>query len=74
MIVIGLPLFDGKQLAVNVAMINAVRGDSTAYPKAAVQDGVRLEAALKYKEQKYPELVTAQRCKLVVAATELGER
>ena len=55
-------------------MVSAVRGDGTAHPRAARVDGVRLEAARKRKEKKYPELVTATRCKLVVAGTEVGGR
>ena len=51
-----------------------MRRDGTAYPRAAAEDGVRLEAARKRKEQRYPELLRTRRCRLVVTAMEIGGR
>ena len=70
----GLPLFGGTQLAVDATLVSAVKADGTAQPQAARKDGVRLTEARKRKERKYPELLEAQRCKLVVAAMEVGGR
>ena len=51
-----------------------VRRDGTPYPKAAAENGVRLEAARKRKEKKYSELLATRRCRLVVAAMEVEGR
>ena len=42
--------------------------------EVANTNGVRLEAARKRKETKYPELLRSRRCKLVVTAMEIGRR
>merc|ERR1712078_796363 len=70
----GLPLFGGTQLAVDATLVSAVRSDGTAQPGAAKEDGKRLLEAGKRKRRKYPELLETQRCKLVVAAMEVGGR
>ena len=69
-----LPLWNGAQLAVDTTLVSPVRRDGTAYPRAAAENGVRLEAARKRKEDKYPELLNTRRCKLVVTAMEIGGR
>ena len=51
-----------------------MRRDGTAHPRAAAENGVRLEAARRRKEAKYPELLDTRRCRLVVTAMEIGGR
>ena len=51
-----------------------VRFNGQAYPRAATTNGVRLEAARRRKETKYPELLQQRRCRLVVTAMEVGGR
>ena len=58
----------------DATLVSPVRRNGVAYPKAAVEDGVRLEAARVRKDKKYPELLTTRRCKLVVVAMEVGGR
>ena len=43
-------------------------------PSCCCRGGVRLEAARKRKEAKYPELLSTRRCRLVVVAMEVGGR
>ena len=69
-----LPLWNGAQLAVDATLVSPVRANGQAYPQAAVKNGVRLEAARRRKEAKYPELVGSRRCRLVVTAMEIGGR
>ena len=69
-----LPLWNGAQLAVDATLVSPVRANGQAYPQAAVKNGVRLEAARRRKEAKYPELVSSRRCRLVVTAMEIGGR
>ena len=70
----GLPLFGGTQLAVDATLVSAVKCNGCAQPQAVEKDGARLEVARTRKERKYPELLNAPRCKLVVAAMEVGGR
>jgi len=70
----GLPLFGGAQLALDATLVSAVKSDGSAHPQAERKDGVRLTEARKRKVRRYPELAGAQRCKLVVAAMEVGGR
>ena len=70
----GLPLFGGTQLAVDATLVSAVKADGSPQPQAAKKDGARLAEARRRKERKYPELLEARRCKLVVAAMEVGGR
>ena len=69
-----LPLYSGAQLGLDATLVSPVRRDGSAYPRAAVRDGVRLEAARARKEKKYLELLATRRCKLVVCAMEVGGR
>ena len=69
-----LPLWSGAQLGVDTTLVSPVRRDGTAYPRAAAEDGVRLEAARRRKEKKYLELLSTRRCRLVVTALEVGNR
>ena len=58
----------------DTTFVSPVRRDGTAYPRTATEDGVRLEAARRRKEVKYPELLNTRRCRLVVTAMEVGGR
>ena len=69
-----LTLWHGAKLGVDTILVSPVRRNGTAYPRTAVEDGVRLEAARLRKEQRYPELLTTRRCRLAVTAMELGGR
>ena len=68
----GLPFWSGAQVALDATLVSPVRRDGTAYPRTAAENGVRLEAARRRKELKYPELLDQRRSKLVVAALEIG--
>jgi hypothetical protein len=70
----GLPCFHGAQLAVDITLRSAITADGEARPGAAREDGVTLIAARADKENKYAELVSSRRCRLVVFALETGGR
>ena len=67
-------MFGGTLLAVDATSVSAVKADGSPQPQAAKKDGVRPAEARRRKERKYPELLEARRCKLVVAAMEVGGR
>ena len=72
-VVDGLPLFGGCQLAVDTTLVCAMHCDGTPHDGAANRDGVVLEAARRRKERRYPELVGPRsRARLVVLAVEVG--
>ena len=74
-VVDGLPLHAGVQLAIDTTLVGALRGDATARRGAAVTDGVALAAARRRKERRYPELVgPGARSRLVVLGVEVGGR
>ena len=74
-VVDGLPLFGGRQLAVDTTLVGALLADGTARVGAANMDGVPLVAARRRKETSYPELVGPRsRCRLVVLGGEVGGR
>ena len=74
-VVDGLPLFGGAQLAVDATLVSALRRDGSARPGAADTDGVALDAARRRKEGTYPELTGAGgRARLVVIGGEVGGR
>ena len=74
-VVDGLPLFGGRQLAVDTTLVGALFADGTARVGAANRDGVALVAARRRKETSYPELVgTRSRCRLVLLGGEVGGR
>ena len=55
-VVHGLPLFGGVQLAVDITMVSALHANGEARRGAARTDGVALAAARRRKERTYPEL------------------
>ena len=51
----GLPLFGGAQLAVDTTLVSTLHGDDgSARRRAADEDGVALAAARRAKETRYP--------------------
>ena len=74
-IVNGLPLFHGAQLAVDTTIVSAVKRDGTPRPRAAHTDSVAIDHARRLKERTYPELSGEHgRARLVVFAMEVGGR
>ena len=74
-VVDGLPLHGGAQLAVDTTLVSTLHGDGRPRKGAADRDGVALLAARKRKERRYPEFLGARcRARLVVLAVEVGGR
>ena len=74
-VVDGLPLRGGAQLAVDTTLVCALHADGTPRRNAALVDGVALKAAKRKKVRAYPELVGPNsRAQLVVLAVEVGGR
>ena len=70
----GLPLWGGAQLAVDTTLVSAL--DSAGQPRRQQRSttGAALRIARRAKERTYPELLRAERCRLVVPGIELGGR
>ena len=74
-VVDGLPVRGGAQLAVDTTLECALREDGRPRRRAAELDGVALQAAERKKVTTYPELVGPRsRAKLIVLAVEVGGR
>ena len=74
-VVDGLPVRGGAQLAVDTTLVCALHEDGRPRRRAAELDGVALQAAERKKVTTYPELVGPRsRAKLVVLAVEVGGR
>ena len=73
-LVSGLPVFGGSQLAVDVTLRSCLTRDGVARANAHWSDGACAEGGREDKEAKYPELISGERCRLVVLAVELGGR
>ena len=75
-VVDGLPLFGGAQLAVDATLVCAQRRDGSARPHATTTDGAVVTAARALKCRTYPELVAGRgdRARLVVLAGEVDGR
>ena len=72
-VVDGLPLHGGAQLAVDTTLVCALHKDGRPRRGAASHDGVALRAAKRKKVATYPELVGLHsRAKLVVLGVEVG--
>ena len=56
-VVNGLPLFGGSQIAVDTTLVSALHSDGTPLRGAATEDGVALRAAALRKMRRYAELV-----------------
>ena len=70
----GLPLKGGAQLVVDVTLRSVLGCDGKPKPRSADEDGAVATDARKDKENAYPELVSSNRCALVVVALETGGR
>ena len=74
-VVHGLPLFRGAQLAIDTTMVSPIRRDGTARRQCASTNGAALLQARRRKERTYPELAVAMgRARLVVLSCEVGGR
>ena len=74
-VVDGLSLFGGVQLAVDTTVVSALHANGEARRNAARRDGVALEAARRRKERTYPELTARGGwAKLVVLGVAVGGR
>ena len=66
-VVDGLPLFNGAQLAVDTTLVSPIRRDGTPRPRAHEVNGIALSHARRHKETTYPELAgRGGRARLVV--------
>ena len=73
-VVDGLPLFRGAQLAIDTTMVSPVRSDGTARRQCAAVSGAALDQARRRKERTYPELAQQHgRARLVVLGCEVGD-
>ena len=74
-VVDGLTIFDGAQLAIDTTMVFPLQRDGTARRRAADHNGAALDDARRRKERTYPELVRERgRARLVVLGAEVGGR
>ena len=73
-LVSGLPLHHGAQLAVDITLRSALTAQGRARPNASHVNGAVLTRAREEKEAKYHELLSSERCRLVEVAIETGGR
>ena len=74
-VVSGLPLHHGAQVAVDATLVSPVGRSGKAHAKTHWLDGAALaRAARKKQEETYPELLHSRRCRLLVAGQEVGGR
>ena len=73
-VVHGLPLYHGAQVGIDATIVSPVRGDGMPRPGADRKDGIAIRDAVRKKQRRYRELTGTQRCRLVVAAVEVGGR
>ena len=72
-VVDGLTLFDGAQLAIDTTLVSLLKRDGTARRTAADHNGAALEDARRKKERTYRESAGDRgRARLVVLAAEVG--
>ena len=70
----GLPLYGGIPVCGDASLVAPLHGDGTPWPRAATHDGVGIERARQLHEDRYPELLSGDRGRLVVLGTETGGR
>ena len=71
----GLPLFGGAQLAIDTTMVCSLHSNGQPRRRAGVENGVVLAVARQRKERTYAELVGPNaRARLVVLGVEVGGR
>ena len=74
-VVDGLPLFRGAQIAVDTTLVCPLTREGRARPRCANVSGAAITAARRRKERRYPELSGDNaRARLVVLAAEVGGR
>ena len=74
-VVEGLPVFHGAQLAIDTTLVFPLRADGVPHRQCATSDGAALQAVRRRKERTCPELSGTQgRARLVVLAAEVGGR
>ena len=74
-VVDGLTIFDGAQLAIDTTMVSPLQRDGTARRRAADHNGAALDDARRRKDRTYPELQGERgRARLVVLGAEVGGR
>ena len=76
-VVNGLPLWHGSQLALDATIVSPLTRRGEAHPRADVQPSCAVAAAARRKRTQtytYPELDRARRCRLVVVGVEVGGR
>ena len=73
-VVNGLPVYSGKQVAIDATIVSPLRATGQPIPGAASHPGTALNNALRKKRRTYPELAQSSRCHLLVAAVETGGR
>ena len=73
-VVSGLPLHHGAQIAVDATQVSPLGRTGRAHPRTHWRDGAALERAVRKKEDKYPELLRARRCRLLVTGQEVDGR
>ena len=70
-----LLIADGRQVAVDCTLVSPLTRNGDSRPRAFHEEGAAMADARKRKEARYPELCRpGTRCKLVVAAMEVGGR
>ena len=69
-----LPLWGGAQLAVDTTLVSALDSAGQLRRQQRSTTGAALRIARRAKERTYPELLRAERCRLVVLGIELGGR
>ena len=71
----GLPLYHGRQLAIDATMVSSLNGNGNPHPRAATEDGAVFRTARQRKERTYPEFLgRGARAGLVVFAIDTGGR
>ena len=70
----GTPLFGGLPIYGDASLVSPVRGDGTAYARAATTDGIALQRTRATHENTYFDLVNNDRVAFVMLGSELGGR
>ena len=73
-VVIGLPFAHGIPIAVDCTVVSPLHADGSPWPNAETRPGASFARAIASKHTTYPELVTSNVLRLVVAASEVGGR
>jgi len=71
---IGLPLYEGMPLVCDASIVSPIKANGIARPRAAHEPGVAIANIEDVKATTYPELVSSNRCKFLVLASEVGGR